>query len=36
MAKKKNLWWEVFKLIYLSPIKDFFNELRESPESEEA
>jgi hypothetical protein len=33
---KKNVWWEVFKLIYLDPIKDFFNELRESPESEEA
>jgi hypothetical protein len=33
--KKKNLWWEVFKLVYLSPIQDFLNELRKPKENEE-
>lgn len=33
--KKKNLLWETIKLVYLSPIQDFFNELRKPKENEE-
>jgi len=36
MAKKKeNLLWKVFKLVYLSPIQDFLDELKKPRENEE-